>query len=100
MTNVGRNALQQKSPATNSTREITTIYGAVVGRGTGALVMGHPFNALAWLANSRAQHGLDALRAGEIVLLGSLVEPKWLSAGARVRVEIEKLGALELTVDR
>jgi 2-keto-4-pentenoate hydratase len=78
----------------------TSIDAAVVGRGTGALVMGHPFNALAWLANSRAQHGLDPLRAGELVLLGSLVETKWLNAGARVRVEIEELGALELAVDR
>jgi len=63
-------------------------------------VMGHPFNALAWLANSRARHGLDPLRAGELVLLGSLVQTKWLSAGARARVEIEELGALELAVDR
>jgi len=78
----------------------TSIDAAVVGRGTGASVMGHPFNALAWLANSRARHGLDPLRAGELVLLGSLVQTKWLSAGARLGVEIEELGALELAVDR
>ena len=76
------------------------IDAAVVGSGTGALVMGHPFNALAWLANSHARHRLDPLRAGELVLLGSLVETQWLSAGARARVEIEKLGTLELAVDR
>jgi 2-keto-4-pentenoate hydratase len=77
-----------------------TIDGALVAGGTGGLVMGHPLNALAWLANSRARHRLEALRAGEFVLLGSLVETRWLSEGAQARVEIEHLGALELTIDR
>lgn len=78
----------------------TFINGREVGRGTGALVMGHPFEALAWLANSRARHGLDPIRAGEFVLLGSVVETKWLDAGDEVRIEIESLGALTLGVDR
>jgi len=76
----------------------TTVNGEIVGRGTGALVMGHPFEALAWLANSRAKHGLGALHAGEFVLLGSVVETKWLNAGDRARVEIESLGAVTLDV--
>lgn len=76
----------------------TYINGAEVGRGTGALVMGHPLEALAWLANARARHGLDPLKAGEFVTLGSVVESKWLNAGDRVRVEIEELGELTLDV--
>ncbi len=76
----------------------TTVNGAGVGRGTGAMVMGHPFEALAWLANSRAKHGLGALHAGEFVLLGSVVETKWLNAGDKVRIEIESLGAVSLDV--
>jgi 2-keto-4-pentenoate hydratase len=78
----------------------TTVNGVGVGRGTGALVMRHPFEALAWLANSRAKHGLGALHAGEFVLLGSVVETKWLNAGDRARIEIESLGAVSLSVDR
>ncbi|HTN96841.1 MAG TPA: fumarylacetoacetate hydrolase family protein, partial [Nordella sp.] len=54
-----------------------------VGRGTGAMVMGHPFEALAWLANSRGARG-EGLRRGEFVFLGSLVETKWLNAGDTV----------------
>lgn len=77
----------------------TFIDGAQVGRGTGASVMGHPFNALAWLANARSKVGLEPLRKGEFVLLGSLVETKWLRAGMRTRIDIEQLGALELAVD-
>ena len=60
--------------------------------------MGHPLEALAWLANSRLRHGLDPLKAGEFVLLGSVVETKWLQAGDRVRIEIEKLGDVSLSV--
>jgi 2-oxo-3-hexenedioate decarboxylase/2-keto-4-pentenoate hydratase len=78
---------------------VTAINGLEAGRGTGALVMGHPLEALAWLANSRARHGLGPVKAGEFVLLGSVVETKWLNAGDRVRVEIEELGALTLDVD-
>ena len=77
----------------------TYINGVEAGRGTGALVMGHPLEALAWLANSRAKHGLGPLRAGEFVTLGGVVETKWLNAGDEVRVEIGELGELQLTVD-
>lgn len=77
----------------------TSINGAEVGRGTGALVMGHPFEALAWFARSRLKHGLGPLKAGEFVLLGSVVETKWLEAGDAARIEIEELGALDLQVE-
>lgn len=77
----------------------TAINGVEAGRGTGALVMGHPLEALAWLANLRARYQLGPLKAGEFVLLGSVVETKWLEAGDEVRVEIEELGELRLGVD-
>jgi 2-oxo-3-hexenedioate decarboxylase/2-keto-4-pentenoate hydratase len=75
----------------------TLINGAEVGRGRGAMVLGHPLEALAWLANARAARGLG-LRQGEFVFLGSLVETRWLDAGDGVRIEIEGLGALDLEV--
>lgn len=68
-----------------------------VGRGTGAMVMGHPLEALAWLANSRSARG-ERLRRGEFVFLGSLVETKWLNAGDRVVIEVEGLGQASLAV--
>lgn len=68
-----------------------------VGRGTGAMVMGHPFKALAWLANARSARG-QGLRRGEFVFLGSLVETKWLNAGDRVAIEVEGLGTASLSV--
>jgi 2-keto-4-pentenoate hydratase len=72
------------------------INGAEVGQGTGADVLGHPHNALAWLANHLAADG-QALRAGEIVLTGSLVKTIWLKAGDRVEMQLDGLGSVQAT---
>lgn len=73
---------------------ITQINDVEVGRGRGADVMGHPFAALAWLANNLAQRG-QFLKAGEFVFTGSVVETKWVDRGDRVTMEIERLGRVE-----
>lgn len=70
------------------------IDGAEAGAGIGADVLGHPYAALAWLAEHARERGVP-LRAGEVVLLGSLVRTQWVNAGAHVRIEIEALGAVE-----
>ncbi len=67
------------------------INGKAVGQGTGADVLGHPHHALAWLANHLAA-GAKGLRAGEIVLTGSLVKTVWLNAGDEVIMELVGLG--------
>ena len=64
------------------------------------VVMGHPLHALAWLANSLAEHGQPNLKAGEFVLLGSVVETQWLKPGDRVEIDIPQLGELSLEVTR
>ena len=73
---------------------VTCINGAEVGRGRGGDVMGHPFEALAWLANNLAQRG-QSLKAGEFVFTGSVVETKWLNPGDRVQMRMEGLGEVE-----
>jgi 2-keto-4-pentenoate hydratase len=70
------------------------INGNEVGQGTGADVLGHPHNALAWLANHLAADG-KGLHAGEIVLTGSLVKTLWLEAGDSVVMELTGLGSVE-----
>ena len=52
-----------------------------------------PHNALAWLANHLAAEG-KGLRAGQIVLTGSLVKTVWLKAGDSVMMELDGLGTV------
>ena len=78
---------------------VTRLNGVEVGRGEGRAVMGHPLEALAWLATLRARRGL-ALRAGEFVLLGSVVETRWVSPGDEVAVAINGLGEVHATFGR
>jgi 2-keto-4-pentenoate hydratase len=78
---------------------VTRLNGAEVGRGEGRAVMGHPFEALAWLANLRARRGLG-LCAGEFVLLGSVVETRWAEPGDEVAVAIDGLGEARATFAR
>jgi 2-keto-4-pentenoate hydratase len=74
----------------------TLINGTEAGRGTGADVLGHPQIALAWLANQLASQG-TALRAGEIVMTGSLVKTVWLNAGDAAVMEFSGLGKVQVT---
>ena len=67
------------------------INGVEVGRGRGGDILGHPFEALAWLATSMAGRG-RSLPAGAFVTLGSVVATNWVGAGDEVRIEIEGLG--------
>ena len=76
---------------------VATIDGREVGRGTGADVMGHPLDALAWLANHLQRRGL-ALAAGAVVTTGSLVTSKFPRAGERVGFDIDSLGGVSLHV--
>ncbi|HET6838713.1 MAG TPA: fumarylacetoacetate hydrolase family protein [Bradyrhizobium sp.] len=71
------------------------VNGVEIGRGTGADVLGHPHNALAWLANHLATES-RGLRAGQIVLTGSLVKTAWLNAGDEVTMELDGLGGVQV----
>lgn len=68
------------------------INGSEVGTGHGHdIINGHPLEALLWLANAEARRGCD-LPANWIVMLGSVVQTKWVERGNVVNVEIEGLG--------
>ena len=81
-----------------SVRGAASLNGAPVGEGRGGDVMGHPFEALAWVANNLARRG-QALRAGEFVITGSLVTSKFPEPGDRVRFELDAIGAIEMRVE-
>jgi 2-keto-4-pentenoate hydratase len=71
------------------------INGAEVSHGSGADVLGHPHNALAWLADHLAAEG-KSLRAGQIVLTGSLVKTLWLASGDTVTMDLSGLGSVAM----
>jgi 2-oxo-3-hexenedioate decarboxylase/2-keto-4-pentenoate hydratase len=68
-----------------------TVNGDPIGTGRGSDIMGHPLEALAWLANSMALRG-RGLRGGEFVSLGSIVQTAWVERGDLVAIEIAGLG--------
>jgi 2-oxo-3-hexenedioate decarboxylase/2-keto-4-pentenoate hydratase len=76
---------------------VARIDGEEAGRGTGADVMGHPLDALAWLANHVQQRGLD-LAAGHLVTTGSLVTSKFPKAGSTVEFHVDGLGKVALNI--
>jgi 2-oxopent-4-enoate/cis-2-oxohex-4-enoate hydratase len=65
--------------------------GELVGTGTGAASMGSPVTAMAWLVNTLGERGIT-LRAGEIVLSGSLGPLVPAARGDRMRLAIEGIG--------
>ena len=73
------------------------VNGEIVGEGSGADVLGHPFEALAWLANSLVERG-RMLKAGEIVLTGSMVATCWLEPGDEMTTVIDGLGEARLRI--
>jgi 2-keto-4-pentenoate hydratase len=73
------------------------INGQEVGQGSGADVMGHPFNALSWLANKLAADGTP-LRRGMIVMTGSIVATKYPEAGDDCEIDIDGLGRAALVL--
>jgi 2-keto-4-pentenoate hydratase len=46
-------------------------------------------NCLAWLAASAVAAAFGGLRAGQVVMLGSVTPPIWLDGPARVRVAFD-----------
>jgi 2-keto-4-pentenoate hydratase len=74
-----------------------SINGQEIGSGNGGDVMGHPLNALAWLAEKLAAAGTP-LRRGMIVMTGSMVSIQYPVSGDRVVIEVSDLGRAELVL--
>jgi 2-keto-4-pentenoate hydratase len=64
--------------------------GKELGRAPGAAILGHPLNAVVWLAEDLAKSG-GRLRAGDILSLGSFTAPMPPKAGTTVTVTYEGL---------
>lgn len=67
-------------------------------RGAGAAILGHPLEALMWLARHLASRGA-ALHAGEVVTLGSVVKTIYPAAGTRVEARFDRLPPVLLQIE-
>lgn len=68
-----------------------------VGLGYAHDLMGHPLNAIAWLANEANDRG-TFLKEGDIAMLGSLVTSKFPSKGDHLRFELAGFEPINLRV--
>ncbi len=73
---------------------VTAVYnGRLEGSGTGSEVMGNPMNPVIWLANKMAEFD-DYLKAGEIVISGSVVTPVRVQPGSHINMTFTRLGSV------
>ena len=55
--------------------------------------MGDPANAVAWLANTLAEHG-SGLKANQVILSGALTAAEPVQAGDAMTVSFSQLGEI------
>lgn len=79
-------------------RGVAAINGKAVGEGRGRDAMGHPFDAVAWLADHLASIGRGLVR-GDVVITGSIVASKYPSPGDVVEFDLGPLGGVVLSVE-
>jgi len=66
--------------------------GSIISTGAGAAALGSPVNCVAWLANTLGEFGIS-LKAGEVILSGSLVPLEAVQAGDYMRVDVGGIGS-------
>ena len=69
--------------------------GVEVGSGNGAAVLGHPAEAVAWLANKLAEYGI-AIVAGQLVLPGAMCAAATVAAGETYRAVFTTIGEVSV----
>lgn len=84
-------------PALDAVLGKATKDGAPIGEGYGRDILGHPFNSVAWLNTQLASRG-GGLRAGQIVMTGSVMKTVFPTEAAAYRFELEGLGSVGLDV--
>ena len=72
--------------------------GKELASGIGSNVMGGAMIALAWLANTLISHGKQ-LKAGDIILTGSVHPPAFLPGPGVAKTEFAGLGSTQITVN-
>ena len=76
---------------------VARVNGEMIGQGKSQDVMGHPLNALAWLANECQRRGRPVL-AGQWVTTGSWVASFFPVAGQTLRFDFDNLAGVDVHI--
>jgi 2-keto-4-pentenoate hydratase len=68
-----------------------------IGEGFGRDILGHPFNSAAWLATQLNSRGVG-LKAGQVVMTGSVMKTVFPEGDASYRFELAGIGSVEVQV--
>jgi 2-keto-4-pentenoate hydratase len=71
------------------------VNGKITEKGSGAAVLGHPLNAVAWLANELPKHDLS-LKAGDLVTTGVATNVYFAETGDKIQADFGALGTVDL----
>jgi 2-keto-4-pentenoate hydratase len=74
------------------------INGEPAGEGWGRDVLGHPLDAMVWIARHLHQRGCT-LKKGELVITGSLITSKFPKAGDSVRFSAAGVGEIAMRIE-
>ncbi len=89
---LGDTAVSPRSVDLRTVGMVVEKNGAVLSTGAGAAALGSPVNSVMWLANTLGEFGIP-LKAGEVILSGSLVPLESVQAGDFMSVSIGGIGA-------
>ncbi len=70
---------------------VVTLNGEIISTGAGAAALGSPVNCVTWLANTLGGFGIE-LKAGEVILSGSLVPLQPVKPGDNMHLVIGGIG--------
>ena len=74
---------------------VLTVNGQVARRGTGAAVLDHPLNVIAWLANELPKYG-KRLKCGDYITTGVVCDVYPAQQGDRITADFGVMGQVEL----
>lgn len=89
---LGDNAISPRKIDLTTCGMVVEKNGSIISTGAGAAALGSPINCVTWLANTLGKFGI-ALKAGEVILSGSLVPLESVKAGDHMRVSIGGMGS-------
>lgn len=92
---LGDTAISPRSVDLRTCGMVVEKNGAVISTGAGAAALGSPVNCVAWLANTLGEFGIP-LKAGEVILSGSLVPLEPVKAGDSMVASVGGMGSVSV----